>query len=131
MDCKTTVPPVNTEEDKATDSVPQGKAKSGKWWKPEVKRFSSVIIKSKGAKKSWDKKLEERKKLQIAKRLQQEIRDQVAEKKRLERERLEEKKKRHEENTKKNEIVQVIKNTEKLRRMKKKDLRKLAKRDTN
>lgn len=59
------------------------------------------------------------------------MRDQVAEKKRMERERLEEKKRRYEENTKKNEIVQVVKNTEKLRRMKKKDLRKLAKRDIN
>uniref|UniRef100_A0A0N5CHF9 Coiled-coil domain-containing protein 86 n=1 Tax=Strongyloides papillosus TaxID=174720 RepID=A0A0N5CHF9_STREA len=130
MDCETNASSSSVQGE-STTAVPQGKAKSGKWWKPEVKRFTSVIVKSKGAKKSWDKKLEERKKLEIAKRLQQQMREQVAEKKRQEREKLEEKKRRYEENTKKNEIVQVIKNTEKLRRMKKKDLRKLVKRDTN
>uniref|UniRef100_A0A0N5A554 Coiled-coil domain-containing protein 86 n=1 Tax=Parastrongyloides trichosuri TaxID=131310 RepID=A0A0N5A554_PARTI len=121
----------NIVEEENKKEVPAGKPKSGKWWKPEVKKFSSIIKNKAITRKTWDKKVEERKRLEAVKRLQQEMKDQIIEKKRLAQEKREEKKRRQEENTKKNEIVQVIKNTEKLRRMKKKDLRKLVKRDTN
>uniref|UniRef100_A0AC35TPT2 Coiled-coil domain-containing protein 86 n=1 Tax=Rhabditophanes sp. KR3021 TaxID=114890 RepID=A0AC35TPT2_9BILA len=110
--------------------IPKGQPQSGRWWKTESTKFSK-IKKNKAAKKAWDRKAEEKTKMQATKMRQQQIRDQDAEEKRVAKERRLENVKRREENTKKNEIVQVINNTEKLRRMKKKDLRKLVKRDTN
>lgn len=39
MDCEQVVPSSTTKQEESTNAAPQGKAKSGKWWKPEVKRL--------------------------------------------------------------------------------------------
>lgn len=114
----------------STEIVPRGKPKSGRIWKSQKTRFSS-IIKSKGIKSSFEK----RKVLkQERDRVREASRAIIAEKqqqKQLKKERRRENLKRQEENRKKSEIVQVITNTSKIKKMKRKHLRYIEKRDTN
>ncbi|MCI4394750.1 hypothetical protein PGIGA_G00172310 [Pangasianodon gigas] len=86
--------------------IPLGKPKSGRVWKDRNKqRYVRDVLKS--CEQKMDKNVLQEK-----------------------RKRREENLKRREENEKKAEIVQVIRNTAKLKRMKKKQLRKIEKRDT-
>jgi len=110
--------------------IKAGKPKSGRIWKNQRKKFST-IIKTKDIKQSFAKKkaLEEH-----MARMKQASRAIVAarrEEKEQKKERRRENLKRREENKKKSEIVQIITNTSKIRKMKKKQLRNIEKRDTN
>merc|ERR1712136_462084 len=95
----------------------RGKPKSGRVWKSQGKK-KSTIIKVKSLHKSWAVRTKERAEMQSIKSYQKEL-------KRL---RTEEQKKRREENALKSEIVQNIKSTAKIKKMKKKQLRQLQKR---
>ncbi|KAL1501503.1 hypothetical protein ABEB36_006813 [Hypothenemus hampei] len=109
--------------------VIKGKPKSGRFWKSEKTKFSS-IIKTKGLKSSFEKKQALREKLL---RVKEASRERIAQKKQEVEERKQRRRenlKRQEENRQKAEIVQVITNTKKLKRMKKKQLRYIEKRDT-
>lgn len=109
--------------------VIKGKPKSGRFWKTEKTKFSS-IIKTKGLKSSFEKKQALREKLQRIKEDSRERKAQKQEQEEQRKERRRENLKRREENRKKSEIVQVITNTKKLSKMKKKHLRNVEKRDT-
>lgn len=93
-------------------------------------RFSKVV-KTKGIRPDFQKKTALRIELKRTKDLSKQLLEQIKEKEQTKKERRRENIKRAEENKKKSEIVQVITNTAKLKRMKKKQLRFIEKRDTN
>jgi rRNA-processing protein CGR1 len=111
------------------EDIPRGKPKSGRFWKNEKKKFSSVI-KTRGIRSSFEKKQALRQEL---KRIKEASRATLAEKeeqKEQKKQRRRDNLKRQEENRKKSEVVQVITNTKKIKNMKKKQLRYIEKRDT-
>ncbi|XP_012219999.2 coiled-coil domain-containing protein 86 [Linepithema humile] len=109
--------------------IPRGKPKSGRIWKEEKTKFSS-IIKTRGIRLSFAKKQKLREDLKRVKEMSREIKERKKTEKEAKKQRRRENLKRAEENRKKNEIVQVIKNPAKIKRMKKKQLRMIEKRDT-
>ncbi|XP_066516746.1 coiled-coil domain-containing protein 86 [Hoplias malabaricus] len=111
-------------------TVPLGKPKSGRVWKDRNKQRFSALLRDKPLRSSWEKKMEAKREKDLLKKYQQQLKDQQAREKEEKRKRREENLKRREENERKAEIVQVIRNTTKLKRMKKKQLRKIEKRDT-
>ncbi|VDN94836.1 unnamed protein product [Brugia pahangi] len=98
------------------------KSKSGRW--------SSAVVKVKPLKSSWERKMRLKANLENVKKMQQEVRNKLAAKKAAKIEARKEHERRQKENERKAEIVQVIKNTEKLKKTKKKQLRRIEKRDT-
>ncbi|XP_041971800.1 coiled-coil domain-containing protein 86 [Aricia agestis] len=121
----------STSKDKKikTNSI-RGMPKSGKFWKTKKDRFSS-IVKTKGIRPDFKKKTELRQELNRTKALSKQLVEQINEKHLTQKERRRVNIKRAEENKKKSEIVQVITNSTKLKRMKKKQLRFIEKRDVN
>ncbi|XP_013146237.1 PREDICTED: coiled-coil domain-containing protein 86 [Papilio polytes] len=108
----------------------RGKPKSGRFWKSQKERFSS-INKTKGLRSDFQKKTALRMEMKRTKELSKSLLEQFKEKELERKERRRENIKRAAENKQKSEIVQVITNTAKLKRMKKKQLRFIQKRDTN
>ncbi|VDK77373.1 unnamed protein product [Litomosoides sigmodontis] len=106
------------------------KTKSGRWWKSIRKERSSAIVKVKPLKSSWERKMRNKAELENVKKIQHELRDKLAAKRAAKIEARKEHERRQKENERKAEIVQVIKNTQKLKKAKKKQLRKIEKRDT-
>ncbi|MFH4981327.1 hypothetical protein AB6A40_008036 [Gnathostoma spinigerum] len=121
---------VSEEKPKSDEKVSvRGLSKSGRWWKnPRVERHSK-IAKDKPLKSSWEKKMKEKQNHSNIKKMQQEIREKLAAEKAAKIEARKEHERRREENAKKAEIVQVIRNTNKLKRAKKKQLRMITKAD--
>ncbi|XP_037301310.1 LOW QUALITY PROTEIN: coiled-coil domain-containing protein 86-like [Manduca sexta] len=113
-----------------TDSTIKGRPKSGKFWKSSRERFSS-INKTKGLKQDFEKKTALRLESKRTKELSRQVMEQLKEKEVKRKERRRENLKKTEENRRKAEVVQVITNTAKLKRMRKKQLRFIEKRDTN
>ncbi|KAM6074641.1 coiled-coil domain-containing protein 86 [Chlamydotis macqueenii] len=118
------------KEAAAAAAIPRGRPKSGRVWKDPGKKRFSHMIQDKALRTSWARKMKERQE----KKLVQELARQLQEGKQREREekkrRREENLKRRLENERKAEIVQVIRNPLKLKRAKKKQLRRVEKRDT-
>ncbi|KAH9376861.1 coiled-coil domain-containing protein 86-like [Haemaphysalis longicornis] len=112
-----------------TEEIPRGVPKSGRVWKTEKKRFSSMV-KDRPLKTSWKTKMQERAERKALLALDREIKDEKKRKIEEKKKRREENLRRREENAKKAEIVQVIKNTAKIKRMSKKQLRFIKKADT-
>ena len=127
---------VNKEQDKENNRrisnhlnmMRLGNKKSGRFWKSDRDRFRSVV-KSKGLKESAQKRIAQKQELLRVKEYEKSLKEDVKRLREEKKQRTEENKKKREENAKKNEIVQVIKNPAKIKRMKKKQLRMLAKRD--
>merc|ERR1711997_711535 len=97
--------------------------KSGRFWKSERDRFRSVI-KTKGLKQSLKQKTRLKEEKTKANLYEQSL------KLRTQKEKEELRARQEENNQKKSEVVQEVKNVSKLKRMRKKQLRTLAKRDT-
>lgn len=115
---------------KQKSEIPKGKPKSGRVWKSQKTKFST-IVKTKGIRNSFARKEALRKELARIKEVSRSLLEKKKEEKEAKKQRRRENLKRREENRKKSEVVQVIKNTSKIKRMKKKQLRYIEKRDTN
>jgi rRNA-processing protein CGR1 len=106
-----------------------GRIKSGRFWKGDRDRFRSTF-KSKGLKQvSTQKRIAQKQQILRVKEYEKSLKEDVKRVREEKKARTEQNKKRKEENEKKNETVQVLKNPAKIKRMKKKQLRMLAKRD--
>jgi hypothetical protein len=114
-----------------TNVIPiRGIPKSGRKWKSvESSRFSSLKS-DKAFRSSWAKKELIRQELNQLKSKAKEIKDERQRKFDEKKQQRVEREQRRKENERKAEIVQVVKNVHKLKRMKKKMIRKLEKRDT-
>ncbi|XP_060773231.1 coiled-coil domain-containing protein 86 [Neoarius graeffei] len=110
--------------------IPLGKPKSGRVWKDRNKQRFSALLRDKPLRSSWQKKMEAKREKEMVKQYQQQLKDNKAREKEEKRKRQEEHLRRRAANEKKAEIVQVIRNTAKLKRMKKKQLQNIEKRDT-
>nr|CAH7760188.1 unnamed protein product [Callosobruchus chinensis] len=95
--------------------APRGKPKSGKVWKSEKKKFSS-IIKTRGIRNCFSKKQELKAKLKHVKELSDSIKAAKQAEKEMKKQRRRDNLKRQEANQKRSEIVQVITNTKKLKK---------------
>uniref|UniRef100_A0A131Z4X7 Coiled-coil domain-containing protein 86 n=1 Tax=Rhipicephalus appendiculatus TaxID=34631 RepID=A0A131Z4X7_RHIAP len=111
------------------EEIPKGVPKSGRVWKSQKKRFSSMV-KDRPLKTSWKFKMEQRAERKALLALDREIKEEKKRKIEEKKKRREENLRRREENAKKSEVVQVIKNTAKIKRMSKKQLRLIKKADT-
>ncbi|XP_017269537.1 coiled-coil domain-containing protein 86 [Kryptolebias marmoratus] len=110
--------------------VPLGKPKSGRVWKDRNKQRFSALVRDKPLCSSWEKKMQAKREKELVKQFTSRLKEEKAQMKEEKRKRREENLKRREENERRAEIVQVIRNTSKIKRMKKKHLRKIEKRDT-
>ncbi|XP_010739256.3 coiled-coil domain-containing protein 86 [Larimichthys crocea] len=110
--------------------IPLGKPKSGRVWKNRNKQRFSAVVRDKSLCSSWEKKMAAKRDKDLVKQYSSQLKEEKAKQKEEKRKRREENLKRRAENERKSEIVQVIKNTTKIKRMKKKQLRKIEKRDT-
>ncbi|KAM3623570.1 uncharacterized protein V6R79_012813 [Siganus canaliculatus] len=111
-------------------AIPLGKPKSGRVWKNRNKQRFSALVRDKPLCSSWEKKMQAKRDKDLVKQYSLQLKEEKARQKEEKRKRREENLKRRTENERKAEIVQVIKNTAKIKRMKKKQLRKIEKRDT-
>ncbi|XP_043093444.1 coiled-coil domain-containing protein 86 [Puntigrus tetrazona] len=116
--------------EKKSKMIPLGKPKSGRVWKDRNKQRFSALLRDKPLRTSWEKKMEAKREKQLVKQYQQRLKDEQSREKEEKKKRRAENLRRRAENERKAEIVQVIKNTSKIKRMKKKQLRKIEKRDT-
>jgi len=110
--------------------IPLGKPKSGRVWKDRNKQRFSALVRDKPLCSSWEKKMQAKREKELVKRYTLQLKEEKAKQKEEKRKRREDNLKRRAENERKSEIVQVIRNTAKIKRMKKKQLRKVEKRDT-
>lgn len=110
--------------------IPLGKPKSGRVWKDRNKQRFSALVRDKPLCSSWEKKMEAKREKDLVKRYTLQLKEEKASQREEKRKRREDNLKRRAENERKSEIVQVIRNTSKIKRMKKKQLRRVEKRDT-
>ncbi|CAH1262230.1 CCDC86 [Branchiostoma lanceolatum] len=124
--------PAQTYEavDGTTVVIPRGKPKSGKFWKTVRSERHTSIKKDKPLRTTWNKKMQQRAERKSIKSFEKELKELKQKQLEEKRKRQEEHKKQKLENERKSEIVQPIKNTAKIKRMKKKQLRQIQKRDT-
>ena len=105
-----------------------GCRKSGRFWKGSRDRFKSVV-KSKGLKQDAKRRMEVKQEKLRVRQMEQALAEDKKREAAEKRARAEENKKKRMENERKNEVIQQIRNPAKIKRMKKKQLRMLAKRD--
>jgi len=111
------------------EHIPRQKPKSGKFWKASRSQFNSVK-KDQGPRLTFEQRVKRKEEKDRAKELAEMLIKRKIQKKQELKEKMEANKKKKEENERRAEVYQVIKNPAKIKRMKKKQLRLLAKRDT-
>ena len=116
---------------KTKANVVRGNPKSGRKWKVVQTKRSSAMKKGPAFNRSWENKVAKKKEKQIVKEYQERITNNRKQEKSKERKRIEERKKHKEENERKAEVVQVITNMAKLKKIKKKHRHLIQRRDTN
>ncbi|XP_077177219.1 coiled-coil domain-containing protein 86 [Paroedura picta] len=122
--------PVGKKREGVTAIIPKGKPKSGRVWKdPSKKRFSHMI-QDKPLHSSWERKMKERQEKKAVKDFARHLEEEKRREREEKKQRREENLRRRLENERKAEIVQVVRNPLKLKRAKKKQLRRIEKRDT-
>ncbi|XP_056387062.1 coiled-coil domain-containing protein 86 isoform X2 [Hyla sarda] len=109
--------------------IPQGRPKSGRVWKENKKRFSSMV-RDRPLNTSWEVKMKQRQEKKMMKSFAQQLKEEKQQEKEAKKQRREENLRRRLENQRKAEVVQVIRNPAKLKRARKKQLRSIEKRDT-
>ncbi|XP_058462706.1 coiled-coil domain-containing protein 86 [Malaya genurostris] len=107
--------------------IPRGMPKSGRIWKNQKEKFSTVKKSIRG--KATAKHLAYREEMKQIKELSRSIKEERKQQNEEKKQRQIENKRRRLENERKSEIVQIIKNPAKLKRMRKKQLRQIEKRD--
>ncbi|XP_071177317.1 coiled-coil domain-containing protein 86-like [Mytilus edulis] len=110
------------------ENITRGKPKSGRVWKNVQNQRFSDIKQVKSFKSSWSDKMKKKAEKKSVMDFEKRLKDEKNREKEDRRQRKVEKEKRRVENQRKSEIVQPIKNTAKIKRMKKKQLRLLEKR---
>ncbi|XP_068800289.1 coiled-coil domain-containing protein 86 [Struthio camelus] len=115
---------------KEATAIPRGRPKSGRVWKDPGKKRFSHMIQDKPLRTSWEQKMKERHERKLVKDLARQLQEGKQREREEKKRRREENLKRRLENERKAEIVQVIRNPLKLKRAKKKQLRRVEKRDT-
>ncbi|KAM9148180.1 coiled-coil domain-containing protein 86 [Pangshura tecta] len=115
---------------KEAPAIAKGKPKSGRVWKDPGKKRFSHMIQDKPFRTSWERKMKERQEKKIVKDFARHLQEEKQREREEKKQRREENLKRRLENERKAEIVQVIRNPLKLKRAKKKQLRRIEKRDT-
>jgi len=108
--------------------IPRQKPKSGKFWKAGREQFRQ-IKKDKGKRFTFEQRMKNKEEKMKNKELADLLMNRKKMKKEEARKKIEENKAKKAENEKKSEQFQVIKNPAKIKRMKKKQLRMLEKRD--
>eukprot|EP00727_Mastigamoeba_balamuthi_P003593 m51a1_g13230 hypothetical protein (125) ;mRNA; f:429-943 len=103
---------------------PPGRPVSGRPWKEARTRPASSMV-PRGERVSLAKRTEDKRRVQAARALERQIKERDAQAKRERRLREEENKKRKEENEAKSEVVQVIRNASKIKRLTKKQMRNI------
>ncbi|XP_060117123.1 coiled-coil domain-containing protein 86 [Heteronotia binoei] len=121
---------VGKKRKEVTAIIPKGKPKSGRVWKDRSKKRFSDMIKDKPLRSSWERKMKERQEKKAVKDFARHLKEEKLREREEKKQRREENLRRRLENERKAEIVQVIRNPLKLKRAKKKQLRRIEKRDT-
>ena len=103
----------------------RGIPKSGKFWKTPKEKFKSITT----VRKSASQHKQFREDLKKIKLISKQLKEDKKQENELKRQRREENAARRKENELKSQTVQIIKNTAKLKRIKKKQLRQIEKRD--
>lgn len=114
-------------EDKTEKTEVRGMPKSGKFWKTPKERFNKLHKTL--PRKTKEQHLKVRAELKRVKELSKSIKEERKQQNELKKQRREENLQRKKENEIKSQTVQIIKNTAKLKRIKKKHLRQIQKRD--
>jgi rRNA-processing protein CGR1 len=114
-------------EENTENTQVRGMPKSGKFWKTPKEKFRKIHRTI--PKKSKEQHLKVRAELKRVKELSKSIKEERKQQNELKKQRREENLQRKKENELKSQTVQIIKNTAKLKRIKKKHLRQIQKRD--
>jgi len=107
--------------------IKQGKPVSGRTWKLEAKKASIGKVVPPSLKISWEKKLEERKKLGAMKAKERGMKEEIKREKEEKKKQRELRKKLREENELKSNVYQKITNLQKMKKMNKKQLKMIRK----
>merc|ERR1712154_301751 len=105
--------------------IPRGQPKSGRKWKTVQLKRHSQIKNVKRFKTSWNEKMAKKEEKKRIKELEESLKSEKDKAKEYHRMRTMENRKRKLENQRKSEIVVPIKDTRKIKRMKKKQLRQI------
>lgn len=115
------VDPLEALQQLMLPQVPRQKPKSGKFWKADRSQFRA-IRKDKGPRKTFEQRLKTKEEILRAKELASTLIQAKVQAKQEFRRRIEENKKRREEREKAAEVYQVVRNPNKIKKLKRRDL---------